>query len=79
MFAEDFAEEPADLFYARVANGKVVEKNLTAEQEPPICGCCRTFINAESGSLKLAFRNTTADGYRDPFAMSSTLDAQFED
>ena len=77
-FAEDFAEEPADLFYSRVSDGRVTEINLTAEQEPSICGCCRTFISAESGTLKLAFRNTTADGYRDPFAMSGTIDGQFE-
>lgn len=76
-FAKDFAEEPADLFYARVSDGQVTETNLTAEQEPSICGCCRTFISAESGSLKLTFRNTTADGYRDPFAMSGTIDGQF--
>ncbi len=76
-FAEDFAEEPADLFYARVSDGQVTETNLTAEQEPSICGCCRTFISAKSGSLKLTFRNTTPDGYRDPFAMSGTIDGKF--
>jgi hypothetical protein len=76
-FAEDFAEEPADLYYSRVSDGRVTEKNLTAEQEPSICGCCRTFISAESGSLKLAFRNTTADGFRDPFIISGTVDGQF--
>jgi hypothetical protein len=76
-FAEDFAEEPADLFYSQVSDGRVTEMNLTAEQEPSICGCCRTFINAESGTLQLAFRNTTADGYRDPFTISGTVDGQF--
>ena len=76
--AEGFAEEPADLFYSRVSAGQVTEKNLTAKQEPSICGCCRTFISAESGALKLAFRNTTADGFRDPFVMSGSLDGRFE-
>ncbi|MDH3550884.1 MAG: glycoside hydrolase, partial [Gammaproteobacteria bacterium] len=39
--AEGMAEEPADLFYAKVVNGIVAETNLTADQEPTICGCCR--------------------------------------
>lgn len=77
--AENFAEEPADLFYSQVVGGTVTEKNLTAEQEPSICGCCRTFINVDSGEIKLTFRNTTADGYRDPFVMSGTLDGEFSD
>jgi hypothetical protein len=76
-FAENFAEEPADLFYSQVVDGAVTEKNLTADQEPSICGCCRTFINADSGIVKIAFRNTTADGYRDPNAISGTLDGAF--
>ena len=46
-FAAGGAEEPADLYYAKVSAGDVTEKNLTAEQAPSICGCCRSF-----GSLK---------------------------
>lgn len=76
-FAEDFAEEPADLFYSRVSSGRVTEKNLTADQEASICGCCRTFISADSGTLDIAFRNTTVDGFRDPFTMSGTVDGHF--
>lgn len=77
-FAEDFAEEPADLFYSRASSGRVTEINLTADQEPSICGCCRTFISADSGALEIAFRNTTADGFRDPFAISGTVDGKFD-
>jgi len=76
-FAENFAEEPADLFYASVKDGVVTEKNLTAEQEPSICGCCRTFIRADSESVRMTFRNTSADGFRDPNTISGTLDGEF--
>jgi hypothetical protein len=76
-FAVDFAEEPADLYYAKVSNGAVIEKNLTAAQQPSICGCCRTFINAEEDSLKITFRNTTAEGYRDPYAITTSKDGEF--
>jgi len=72
-FADDFAEEPADLFYAKVSNWKVQETNLTSEQEPSICGCCRTFISADNDALSMTFRNTTADGYRDPFVINGDL------
>jgi hypothetical protein len=78
-FAEDFAEEPADLFYATIANGEVTETNLTVNQEPSICGCCRTFINADKEKLSMTFRNTTADGYRDPFVISGNLDGGFSE
>ena len=76
-FAEDFAEEPADLYYAKVSNGAVQEKNLTAKQQPSVCGCCRTFINAEDESLKMTFRNTTAEGYRDPYSISTSQNGEF--
>jgi len=76
-FAEDFAEEPADLFYAVVSNGLVTEKNLTDQQEPSICGCCRTFIEADNDKLKITFRNTTADGFRDPNTVSGSIDGEF--
>ena len=76
-FAEDFAEEPADLYYAKVSDGEVKEQNLTEEQQPSICGCCRTFINAADESLKMTFRNTTAGGYRDPYTISRSQDGEF--
>jgi hypothetical protein len=76
-FAEDFAEEPADLYYAKVSSGKVEEMNLTADQEPSICGCCRTFINAEDDLIKMTFRNTTADGYRDPHTIVGNVTTGF--
>ena len=76
-FAEDFAEEPADLFYAKVSDGDVIETNLTANQEPSICGCCRTFISADNDALSMTFRNTTADGYREPFVINGDLDGEF--
>jgi hypothetical protein len=76
-FAEGGAEEPADLFYARYADGTVSEKNLTADQEPSICGCCRTFIRAEDELLTMTFRNTTAEGYRDPATISGSDAAGF--
>jgi hypothetical protein len=76
-FAADFAEEPADLFYAMVSNGSVTEKNLTAQQEPSICGCCRTFIDADGADLKITFRNTTANGFRDPNTVSGSIQGEF--
>ncbi|MCZ6508038.1 MAG: hypothetical protein O7A04_08355 [Acidobacteria bacterium] len=76
-FAEGFAEEPADLFYARVVDGEVTEWNLTAEQEPTICGCCRPSLEmAQSGALRAVFRNG-ADGYRDIFTVTGNLDSGF--
>jgi len=59
-------EEPSDLYYASVTNGAVREVNLTASQEPTVCGCCRPFIAMdENASLDIVFRNANADGYRD--------------
>ena len=78
-FAKPGAEEPADLYYAKVTDGNVSEKNLTADQEPSICGCCRTFIRAEGESLKMTFRNTTANNFRDPAAISGSLAGEFSD
>ena len=71
-YAKPGAEEPADLFYAELSRGQVAEVNLTADQEPSICGCCRTFIRADNDSLTMAFRNTTAEGYRDPATINGT-------
>ena len=63
-------EEPADLFYARLSEGQVTEINLTAAQEPSICGCCRTDLTATESGVLATFRNTTADGYRDVFTIA---------
>ena len=75
--AEGMAEEPADLFYAKVVNGIVAETNLTADQEPTICGCCRTFIDASKDTLTMTFRNMTAAGYRDPNTITGSPDGGF--
>ena len=59
-------EEPSDLYYAHVVDGIVKESNLTARQEPTVCGCCRPFISVDAaGRFEIAFRNSTASGYRD--------------
>ena len=59
-------EEPSDLYHAQVKNGVVTESNLTARQEPTVCGCCRPFISiGGEGHFDIAFRNSTSSGYRD--------------
>jgi hypothetical protein len=59
-------EEPSDLYYAQAKDGIVKESNLTARQEPTVCGCCRPFISIDAkGGFDIAFRNSTASGYRD--------------
>ena len=59
-------EEPSDLYYASVKDGTVQELNLTANQEPTVCGCCRPYIAIDDSSrLDIAFRNSDANGYRD--------------
>ncbi len=78
-FAEPGAEEPADLYYAKVSEGKVAEKNLTENQIPSICGCCRTFISAEDDILTMTFRNTMVDGFRDPATISGTAAGDFSE
>jgi hypothetical protein len=71
-------EEPADIYYARVRDGEVEEANLTDDDTPSVCGCCRPHIAADgSGELSVAFRNTTTDGYRDIFRVSGSLDRGF--
>jgi len=77
-FAEGMAEEPADLFYARVVDGVVTELNLTAEQEPTICGCCRPNLEIVHGRPRALFRNSTSDGYRDIFTIAGDLETGFE-
>ena len=78
--AEEGFEEPADLYYARIEDGEVTERNLTASQESSVCGCCLPNINVEpDGSLVVVFRNTTPTGYRDPFRVAGTSNGQFGD
>jgi hypothetical protein len=76
--AEAGAEEPADLYYARVQDGAVSERNLTADQEPSICGCCRIDVARSGETLNVAFRNTDADGYRDVFRLVGNVSGVFE-
>ena len=77
------AEEPADLFYARVRPeasgwGPVEEINLTADQEASVCGCCKPDLEVVSdGRLRAVFRNTDGDGYRDIFTITGDPDGGF--
>lgn len=73
------AEEPADLYYARLRDGEVTELNLTASQESSVCGCCLPSIRESGGLLEIVFRNTTDDGYRDPFKIIGTTDGGFKE
>ena len=74
------AEEPADLFYARLLDGEVTEVNLTADQDASICGCCRPDLQIlPSGDVRAVFRNTTTDGYRDIFTLSGSVDDSFSE
>lgn len=71
--APEGMEEPSDLYYAMVKNGSVTETNLTARQEPTVCGCCRPYIAVdEKGVLDIAFRNADSNGYRDISRISGT-------
>ena len=59
-------EEPSDLYYANVKNGRVQELNLTVNQQPTVCGCCRPFISIDDDSnFNILFRNSDSNGYRD--------------
>jgi len=72
------AEEPADLYYAAVHDGAVIEANLTAAQEASICGCCRLQIEVnDTGEITIVFRNTTLDGYRDIFRVRGSTSGDF--
>ncbi len=76
-FAPRGAEEPAELFYARVENGEVTEINLTEDQVDSICGCCRIDVDVRANDrLVIAFRNT-GDGYRDIFRIEAGADRVF--
>ena len=59
-------EEPSDLYYASVKDGRVQELNLTVNQQPTVCGCCRPFISIDDDSnFNILFRNSDSNGYRD--------------
>ena len=74
------AEEPADLYYARIEDGTVaVEHNLTAAAgEGSICGCCLPFMEVDGESLSIVFRNAT-DGYRDIYRVTGDIAGSFEE
>ena len=77
-FAPEMQEEPADLFYARLRDGTVEELNLTADQVESICGCCRPALNVDPpDTIRITFRNTTKDGYRDIFTLSGSVSDGF--
>ena len=70
-FAPRGAEEPADLYYARIENGEVTEINLTEHQIDSICGCCRIDVDVRrDDGIAIAFRNT-GGGYRDIWRMEA--------
>lgn len=76
-FAPQGAEEPAELFYARVEAGEVTEINLTEDQADTICGCCRVAVDVRADDrLVIAFRNT-GDGYRDIWRTEAGSDRVF--
>lgn len=75
--APPLAEEPADVYHAVVRDGVATEQNLTALQESSVCGCCRPHLQVTDGRVVVTFRNTTAEGYRDPFQVSGTADGEF--
>lgn len=65
-------EEPADLYYTTLEDGALGEEiNLTADQDSSVCGCCLPDVDIDAaGGVTITFRNTTADGYRDPFRIT---------
>lgn len=71
-------EEPADLYYTTFVDGVLGEEiNLTADQDSSVCGCCLPDVDVDAdGEVTITFRNTTADGYRDPFRITGR-DGQF--
>ena len=76
--APEGAEEPADLYYARLDGDDLTELNLTVTQESSVCGCCLPHLRVEAdGSLTVTFRNTTDDGYRDPFQVRGSAENGF--
>lgn len=76
-FAPPGAEEPADLYYARIEDGEVTEINLTEDQVDSICGCCRIAVDVRADNrLVIAFRNT-GGGYRDVWRIEAGPDRVF--
>ena len=76
-FAPPRAEEPADLYYARIEDGEVTEINLTEDQIDSICACCRIDVNVRADNrLVIAFRNT-GEGYRDIWRIEAGADHVF--
>jgi len=76
--AEEGLEEPADLYYARIEDSAITEMNLTAFQDSTVCGCCLPHLRVEpEGAMTITFRNTTDDGYRDPFRIVGNVDGRF--
>jgi hypothetical protein len=69
-------EEPAELMYARVADGIAFEQNLTADQPDSICGCCHVDLDVQGESVVIAFRNAEG-GYRDIFRVVGDLGGDF--
>ena len=76
-FAPRGAEEPAELYYARIDGSGVTEINLTEEQVDSICACCRVDIDVRPDQeVIIAFRNT-GGGYRDIHRMTGTTGSEF--
>jgi hypothetical protein len=75
-YAPPGSEEPAELMYARVADGVAFEQNLTADQPDSICGCCRVDLDVQGESVVIAFRNAEG-GYRDIFRVVGDLGGDF--
>lgn len=71
------AEEPADLYSARLTEGAIDERNLTADRDDSVCGCCLPHMEMAGDRLTIAFRNATADGYRDIFRVAGTTGGAF--
>lgn len=73
------AEEPADLYYARLeGEGDVVEQSLTAEQEGSVCGCCRMHMEITPDQhVLISYRYATTDGYRDIQRITGTREGMF--
>lgn len=67
--AAENAEEPADLYMGTLSGDQYLETNLTENQASSVCGCCRSHIQVEGGQVIVTFRNTTDDGYRDPYQL----------
>lgn len=68
--APEGAEEPADLYMWSLSGDMTLETNLTEGQPPSVCGCCRPHMEMRAGEPLITFRNTTEDGYRDPYQIT---------